>query len=51
MKGKDMFYLSEMASSNPTFMEMEEGDLPTKLKLVDDSVPFDSPLLIAYATQ
>ncbi|XP_036181496.1 Hermansky-Pudlak syndrome 5 protein isoform X6 [Myotis myotis] len=43
--------LKEMASSNPTYMEMEEGDLPTKLKLVDDSVPFDSPLLIAYATQ
>ncbi|XP_028012566.2 BLOC-2 complex member HPS5 isoform X1 [Eptesicus fuscus] len=43
--------LKEMASSNPTFMEMEKGDLPTKLKLVDDSVPFDSPLLIAYATQ
>lgn len=43
--------LKEMASSNPTYMEMEEGDLPTRLKLVDDSVPFDSPLLIAYATQ
>ncbi|XP_014386369.1 PREDICTED: Hermansky-Pudlak syndrome 5 protein isoform X3 [Myotis brandtii] len=43
--------LKEMASSSPTYMEMEEGDLPTKLKLVDDSVPFDSPLLIAYATQ
>ncbi|XP_019506910.1 PREDICTED: Hermansky-Pudlak syndrome 5 protein [Hipposideros armiger] len=42
--------LKEMASSNPTYMEMEEGDLPTRLKLVDDSVPFDSPLLIAYAT-
>ncbi|XP_032976210.1 BLOC-2 complex member HPS5 isoform X3 [Rhinolophus ferrumequinum] len=43
--------LKEMASSNPTYMEMEEGDLPTRLKLVDESVPFDSPLLIAYATQ
>lgn len=43
--------LKEMASSNPTYMEMKEGDLPTRLKLVDDSVPFDSPLLIAYATQ
>ncbi|XP_054441992.1 BLOC-2 complex member HPS5 isoform X2 [Pteronotus mesoamericanus] len=43
--------LKEMASSNPTYMEMEEGDLPTRLKLVDDSVPFDSPLLIAYATR
>nr|KAF6437725.1 HPS5 biogenesis of lysosomal organelles complex 2 subunit 2 [Molossus molossus] len=43
--------LKEMASSNPTYMAMEEGDLPSRLKLVDDSVPFDSPLLIAYATQ
>lgn len=43
--------LKEMASSNPTYMVMEEGDLPTRLKLVDDSVPFDSPLLIAYAAQ
>lgn len=43
--------LKEMASSNPTYMAMEEGDLPTRLKLVDDSVPFDSPLLIAYAAQ
>lgn len=43
--------LKEMASSNPTYMEMEEGDLPTKLKLLNDSVPFDSPLLIAYAAQ
>ncbi|XP_053417539.1 BLOC-2 complex member HPS5 isoform X2 [Nycticebus coucang] len=43
--------LKEMASSNPTYMEMEEGDLPTRLKLLDDSVPFDSPLLIAYAAR
>ncbi|XP_012580937.1 PREDICTED: Hermansky-Pudlak syndrome 5 protein [Condylura cristata] len=45
--------LKEMARSNPTYMEMEmeEGDLPTTLKLLDDSVPFDSPLLIAYATR
>ncbi|KAM6173787.1 BLOC-2 complex member HPS5 isoform 2-T2 [Erethizon dorsatum] len=43
--------LKEMASSNPTYMEMGEGDLPTRLKLLDDSVPFDSPLLIAYATR
>ncbi|XP_011376048.1 Hermansky-Pudlak syndrome 5 protein [Pteropus vampyrus] len=43
--------LKEMASSNPTYMVTEEGDLPTRLKLVDDSVPFDSPLLIAYAAQ
>ncbi|XP_066107178.1 BLOC-2 complex member HPS5 [Saccopteryx bilineata] len=43
--------LKEMASSNPTYIEMEEGDLPARLKLLDDSVPFDSPLLIAYATQ
>ncbi|XP_013367359.1 PREDICTED: Hermansky-Pudlak syndrome 5 protein isoform X2 [Chinchilla lanigera] len=41
--------LKEMASSNPTYMEMEEGDLPTRLQLLDDSVPLDSPLLIAYA--
>ncbi|XP_035885005.1 Hermansky-Pudlak syndrome 5 protein isoform X3 [Phyllostomus discolor] len=43
--------LKEMASSSPTYLEMEEGDLPTRLKFVDDSVPFDSPLLIAYATR
>ncbi|KAI5276284.1 BLOC-2 complex member HPS5 isoform X1 [Manis pentadactyla] len=43
--------LKEMASSNPTYMEMEEGDLPARLKLLEDSVPFDSPLLIAYATR
>ncbi|XP_010963084.2 Hermansky-Pudlak syndrome 5 protein isoform X2 [Camelus ferus] len=43
--------LKEMASSNPTYIKMEEGDLPAKLKLLDDSVPFDSPLLIAYATR
>ncbi|XP_004851585.1 Hermansky-Pudlak syndrome 5 protein isoform X1 [Heterocephalus glaber] len=43
--------LKEMASSNPTYMEMGEGDLPTRLKLLDDSIPFDSPLLIAYATR
>lgn len=46
-----MLYLSEMASSNPTYMEMEEGDLPTKLKLLNDSVTFDNPLLIAYAAR
>ncbi|XP_062949244.1 BLOC-2 complex member HPS5 isoform X3 [Cynocephalus volans] len=43
--------LQEMTSSNPTCTQMEEGDLPTRLKLLDDSVPFDSPLLIAYATR
>uniref|UniRef100_A0A452S0Q7 Hermansky-Pudlak syndrome 5 protein homolog n=1 Tax=Ursus americanus TaxID=9643 RepID=A0A452S0Q7_URSAM len=43
--------LKEMASSNPTYMEMEEGDLPTKLKLLNDSVTFDNPLLIAYAAR
>ncbi|XP_023406567.1 BLOC-2 complex member HPS5 isoform X2 [Loxodonta africana] len=43
--------LKEMASSDPAYMAMEEGDLPTRLKLLDDSVPFDSPLLIAYATR
>ncbi|KAB0389650.1 hypothetical protein E2I00_008241, partial [Balaenoptera physalus] len=43
--------LKEMASSNPTYIKMEEGDLPTRLKLLDDLVPFDSPLLIAYATR
>ncbi|XP_033264913.1 BLOC-2 complex member HPS5 isoform X2 [Orcinus orca] len=41
----------EMASSNPTYIKMEEGDLPTRLKLLDDLVSFDSPLLIAYATR
>ncbi|XP_049746557.1 BLOC-2 complex member HPS5 isoform X2 [Elephas maximus indicus] len=43
--------LKEMASSDPAYMAMEEGDLPTRLKLLDNSVPFDSPLLIAYATR
>ncbi|GAB5577648.1 Hermansky-Pudlak syndrome 5 protein isoform X1 [Prionailurus iriomotensis] len=43
--------LKEMASSSPAYMEIKEGDLPTRLKLVNDSVPFDSPLLIAYATR
>ncbi|KAM5316046.1 BLOC-2 complex member HPS5 isoform 1-T2 [Glossophaga mutica] len=43
--------LKEMASSSPTYLEMEEGDLPTRLKFMDDSVPFDSPLLIAYAAR
>ncbi|XP_077617230.1 BLOC-2 complex member HPS5 isoform X2 [Crocuta crocuta] len=43
--------LKEMASSSPAYMEMEEGDLPTSLKLVNDSVPFDSPLLIACAAR
>nr|XP_058924807.1 BLOC-2 complex member HPS5 isoform X2 [Kogia breviceps] len=43
--------LKEMASSNPTYIKMEEGDLPTRLKLLDDLVSFDSPLLIAYATR
>ncbi|XP_073664772.1 BLOC-2 complex member HPS5 isoform X3 [Tursiops truncatus] len=42
---------NEMASSNPTYIKMEEGDLPTRLKLLDDLVSFDSPLLIAYATR
>uniref|UniRef100_A0A8D2CM88 Hermansky-Pudlak syndrome 5 protein homolog n=1 Tax=Sciurus vulgaris TaxID=55149 RepID=A0A8D2CM88_SCIVU len=43
--------LKEMASSTSTYMEMEEGDLAARLKLLDDSVPFDSPLLIAYAAR
>ncbi|XP_040844404.1 Hermansky-Pudlak syndrome 5 protein isoform X2 [Ochotona curzoniae] len=43
--------LKEMASSNPTYVGMEEGDLPTRLKLLDDSVPCDSPLLVAYASR
>nr|XP_045727870.1 BLOC-2 complex member HPS5-like [Mirounga angustirostris] len=51
MKGKGVLYLSEMASSNPAYMEMEEGDLPTRLKLLNDSVPLDNPLLIAYAAR
>nr|XP_025142096.1 Hermansky-Pudlak syndrome 5 protein isoform X2 [Bubalus bubalis] len=43
--------LKEMVSSSPTYIKMEEGDLPTRLKLLEDSVPFDSPLLIAYAAR
>ncbi|OWK17289.1 HPS5 [Cervus elaphus hippelaphus] len=43
--------LKEMVSSSPTHIKMEEGDLPTRLKLLEDLVPFDSPLLIAYATR
>ncbi|XP_027388532.1 Hermansky-Pudlak syndrome 5 protein isoform X3 [Bos indicus x Bos taurus] len=43
--------LKEMVSSSPTHIKMEEGDLPTRLKLLEDSVPFDSPLLIAYAAR
>ncbi|XP_023575101.1 Hermansky-Pudlak syndrome 5 protein [Octodon degus] len=43
--------LKELASSNPAYVEMGEGDLPTGLKLLDDSVPLDSPLLIAYAAR
>ncbi|XP_006892090.1 PREDICTED: Hermansky-Pudlak syndrome 5 protein [Elephantulus edwardii] len=43
--------LKEMARSSPTYMAIEEGDLPTRLKLLEDSVPFDSPLLIASAAQ
>ncbi|XP_028716121.1 Hermansky-Pudlak syndrome 5 protein isoform X1 [Peromyscus leucopus] len=43
--------LKEMASSNPAYLEMEEGDLPTGLQLLDGSVPSDSPLLIAFATR
>ncbi|XP_052570265.1 BLOC-2 complex member HPS5 isoform X2 [Peromyscus californicus insignis] len=43
--------LKEMASSNPAYSEMEEGDLPTGLQLLDGSVPSDSPLLIAFATR
>lgn len=50
-RGKDVLYFLEMASSNPTYVEMGEGDLPTRLKLLDDSVPFDSPLLVAYAVR
>ncbi|KAJ1065716.1 hypothetical protein K5549_007711 [Capra hircus] len=43
--------LKEMVSSSPTHIKMEEGDLPTRLKLLEDSVPFDSPLLIVYAAR
>ncbi|KAL6038056.1 hypothetical protein STEG23_031088 [Scotinomys teguina] len=43
--------LKEMASSNPAYSEMGEGDLPTRLQLLDGSVPSDSPLLIAFATR
>lgn len=43
--------LKEMVSSSPTHIKMEEGDLPTRLKLLEDLVPFDSPLLIAYANR
>ncbi|KAM6157487.1 LOW QUALITY PROTEIN: BLOC-2 complex member HPS5 [Rhynchocyon petersi] len=43
--------LKEMARSSPMYVAVEEGDLPATLKLLDDSVPFDSPLLIVYATQ
>ncbi|XDC86058.1 hypothetical protein R6Z07F_017231 [Ovis aries] len=43
--------LKEMVSSSPTHTKMEEGDLPTRLKLLEDSVPFDSPLLIAYTAR
>lgn len=49
--GKAMLYLSEMARSNPAYTELEEGDLPTGLQLLDGSVPSDSPLLIAFATR
>ncbi|XP_007515951.1 BLOC-2 complex member HPS5 [Erinaceus europaeus] len=42
--------LKEMASLNPVYMEME-GDLPTRFKLFVDSVPSDSPLLVAYAAR
>lgn len=40
-----------MARSNPAYTELEEGDLPTGLQLLDGSVPSDSPLLIAFATR
>ncbi|XP_076970287.1 BLOC-2 complex member HPS5 isoform X2 [Tamandua tetradactyla] len=43
--------VKEMASSNPAYMKMEEEDLPTRLKLLDDSVPLDSTLLLAYASR
>nr|XP_045000923.1 Hermansky-Pudlak syndrome 5 protein isoform X2 [Jaculus jaculus] len=43
--------LKEMASSNPIYKELEEGDLPTRLNLLDVSVPADSPLWIAYASR
>ena len=46
-----MLCLLEMVSSSPTHIKMEAGDLPTRLKLLEDSVPFDSPLLIAYAAR
>lgn len=42
--------LEEMAHSSSTYMKME-GDLPTLIKLLEDSVPFDSPLLIVYASR
>ncbi|GAB1292121.1 Hermansky-Pudlak syndrome 5 protein homolog [Apodemus speciosus] len=43
--------LKEMARSDPAYAEMEEGDLPTGLQLLDGSVPSDSPLLIAFAAR
>ncbi|CAH7460024.1 Hps5 [Phodopus roborovskii] len=43
--------LKEIASSNPAYSEMEGGDLPSGLQLLDASVPADSPLLIAFATR
>lgn len=43
--------LKEMASSNPAYAALEEGDLSAGLQLLDGAVPSDSPLLIAFATR
>ena len=52
VKGKAVVSVfSEMATSNPAYMEMEDRDLPAALQFLDGSVPSDSPLLIAFATR
>lgn len=52
VKGKTvLFFFSEIARSNSAYTEIEEGDLPTGLQLLDGSIPSDSPLLIAFATR
>lgn len=43
--------LREIARSTLAYQEMEEGDLPTRLKLLEESVPSHSPLLIAYVSR
>lgn len=51
VKGKAVLLLSEMASSNPAYVEMEERDLPAGSQLLDGSLPSHSPLLIAFAAR